>query len=345
MPSPAWTQGVGQSAAALIRKSLEEKGIEAARNQWALIRKDKDCYSFEEVEFLALGDEYLKDKKPLLVATVLEMAIEIFPDSLSLLRLLAQSYFLSGDEERSLKTQAKVLSARAKAELAEFLAKNKETLASTADEVINRSLEATGGREAWEAIQTMIVVFSLQSTSGDQSRMVRMYKRPSFYRQGLEGSSNFTATDGRTVWRVSGDKWQETEDVLLRFASMDSWLINYESVGISYAFVGFDHINGSPVYRLRRTYRDGVEEDLYFSAFSNLLTEIRSDYIQGRPFMKSFMSLWNYRAVDGVKIPFVFIRNLGPLEPPHGGVVEEVRINVPLDNALFLPPGYEASYK
>jgi hypothetical protein len=40
----------------------------------------------------------------------------------------------------------------------------------------------------------------------------------------------------------------------------------------------------------------------------------------------------------GIKIPFVFIRNVGPLEPPHGGVVEEVRINVPLDDALFLPP-------
>lgn len=40
----------------------------------------------------------------------------------------------------------------------------------------------------------------------------------------------------------------------------------------------------------------------------------------------------------GIKIPFIFIRNVGSLEPPHGGVVEEVHINVPLDDALFLPP-------
>jgi hypothetical protein len=26
------------------------------------------------------------------------------------------------------------------------------------------------------------------------------------------------------------------------------------------------------------------------------------------------------------------------LGPPHGGVVEKVQINVPLDEALFLPP-------
>jgi len=61
--------------------------------------------------------------------------------------------------------------------------------------------------------------------------------------------------------------------------------------------------------------------------------------VQHAPFMKSFMSLWNYREVEGVKIPFVFIRNMGSLEPPHGGDVEEVRINVPLEDGLFLPPG------
>jgi hypothetical protein len=53
------------------------------------------------------------------------------------------------------------------------------------------------------------------------------------------------------------------------------------------------------------------------------------------------MSHWNYRDVSGVKTPFVFMRNMGFLEPPHGGVVEEVHINVPLDDKLFLPPNYK----
>ena len=125
------------------------------------------------------------------------------------------------------------------------------------------------------------------------------------------------------------------------FASMDRWLLGSEAFGISYQFMDFDHINGSPVYHLRRTFRNGYVEDLYFSALTNLLTEIRSDYVQGRPFMKSFLSFWNYRDVEGIKIPFVDIRNMGSLEPPHGGVVEEVRLNVPLDDGLFLPPGYK----
>jgi hypothetical protein len=334
-------RGELQSAAALIKKSLDEKDIEAARNQLDLLVKDKASYVFDEAEFLALGNDYLKAQKPHFAAAVFEMDVEIFPDSLSAIRLLAHSYFMSGDEERSLRTAAQMMAARNKVELADFLGKNRSSLASTAEEVIDRSLRATGGREVWQAVKTMVVIFNVQSSSGKQHQIIRMYKRPSLYRGGAKGSSNFTATDGQTLWQVSGDKWRETEDVPLRETSMDGWLLDYERVGISYAFTGFDYINGSPVYRLRRTYRNGVEEDCDFSALSNLMTEIHSDYIQGMPFMKSFMSQWNFREVDGVKIPFVFIRNMGPLGPPHGGIVEEVQINVPLEDSLFLPPDYK----
>lgn len=340
---PAQDQDERPSAVALIKKSLDIKGPEAARQEFARILKKRMEYVLEEVDFLSLGNDYLNAAKPSLAAVVFEMAVEAFPDSIPALRFLAHSHYMTGAEEKSLKIQAKMMSARAKAELADFLEKNKDSLASTAEEVIERCLEATGGREAWEAVKTMVVVFSVQSTAGEQFRMERMYKRPNLYRQGLQGAADFIATDGTTCWRVSGGEWKEVPNFHFAMASMDRWLLDYEAAGISCEFKGFDHINGSPVYHLGRTYRNGFVEDLYFSALSNLLTEIRSDYVQHQPFMKSFMSLWNYREVNGVKIPFVFIRNLGSLEPPHGGVVEEVRVNVPLDDSLFLPPGAEKS--
>ena len=280
-----------------------------------------------------------------MAAAVLEMAADIFPDSLSVLRLLAHSYYVCGDEEKSLRIGAKTIATRNEAELTEFLEKNRNSLANTAEDVISRSLEATGGREAWEAVKTMVVVFSVQHTSGNQYRMVRMYKRPALYRQGLEGGPNFTATDGTTVWSVRDGKWREISNSQFPVGSIDSWLLDYTAFGISYEFMGLQYINGSPVYHLRRTLRDGYVEDLYFSAFTYLLKEVLSDYVQGMPFMKSYKSLWNYRDVEAIKIPFIFIRNMGPLEQPHGGVVEEVRINVPLDDSLFLPPDYKKKSK
>jgi hypothetical protein len=332
----------GQSAAVLIKRSLEDAGPVAAREEFTRLLKYKDLYVFDEGEFLSLGNDYLKAKTPFLAEAVFEMSVEAFPGSISGLRLLAHSAYMSGHEENSLKAQAKMMSIRGKSELADFLKKNGDSLASTAEEVIERCLDATGGKAAWATVKTMVVVFSIQSTAGEQPRMVRMYKRPFLYRQGLEGSPNFVATDGTACWRVNGEEWKrESSNSYLPLVSMDRWLLDYEAFGIAYEFMGFDHINGSPVYHLRRTYREGFVEDLFFSILSDLLTEIRSDYVQHQPFMKSFLSLWNYRDVNGVKIPFVFMRNMGSLEPPHGGVVEEVRINVPLDDKLFFPPDHK----
>ncbi|MDH4271876.1 MAG: hypothetical protein OEW18_07855, partial [Candidatus Aminicenantes bacterium] len=206
---PSQSQAQGPSAAALIKRSLEKKGAEAAKKEFAQILKKRGRFVFEEAEFLSLGNGYLEAQKPSLAAAVFEMAAEAFPESIPALRLLAHSYYMTGDEERSGGIQAKMMSARGKAELADFLDKNKDSLASTAEEVIEKCIAATGGRKAWEAVKTMVVVFSIQSTAGEQARMERMYKRPCLYRQGLQGAADFTATDGTTCWRVSGGEWKE----------------------------------------------------------------------------------------------------------------------------------------
>ena len=269
------------------------------------------------------------------------MAAEIFPNSTNVYRLMAVAHYAAGDAEQSLEVIAKMMSIRGEATLADFLKKNEGKLAATAEEITERHIEATGGREAWKAVKTMVLVFSVQSTRGQQTRLVRMYKRPYFFRQGLESSGRFNATDGESVWNVSEKGWRKiggNSHPYIRMASLDNWLIDYSTKKVSYTFIGLEYLESSPVYHLRRTFWDGYQEDLFISALTNLLTEIRSDYVPGQPFMKSYKSLWNYREVEGIKIPYVFIRNVGSMGPPHGGVLEEVQINVPLDDALFVPP-------
>ena len=330
-----------ESAAAVIEQVLNEKGIDAAQTKFLLLKAKKEGFSFVEAEFTALGIKLLKTDRPRDAVAVLEMAANCFPDSVNVHRFLAVSHYQAGDSERSLEVSAKMRSIQGEAAVTAFLKENEDKLATTAEEVIEKHIEATGGLEAWQAIETMVIVFSIQSTAGEQTRLVRMYKRPYYYRQGPENSDQFTATDGESVWSVKGDNWRdlgESGAPYIRFASIDNWLIDYAAKGVSYTLIGLEHLNGSPVYHLCRTFWDGFQQDLFFSATTNLLTENRSDYIQTLPFMKSYMSYWNYRDVERIKIPYVFIRNVGSLGPPHGGLVEEGKINVPLDEALFVPP-------
>jgi len=330
-----------ESATAVIEQVLNEKGIDAARAKFFLLKTKKEDYSFIEAEFTALGNKLIQAERPHEAVAVLEMAAEIFPNSTNVYRLMAVAHYAAGDAEQSLEVIAKMMSIRGEATLADFLKKNEGKLAATAEEITERHIEATGGREAWKAVKTMVLVFSVQSTRGQQTRLVRMYKRPYFFRQGLESSGRFNATDGESVWNVSEKGWRKiggNSHPYIRMASLDNWLIDYSTKKVSYTFIGLEYLESSPVYHLRRTFWDGYQEDLFISALTNLLTEIRSDYVPGQPFMKSYKSLWNYREVEGIKIPYVFIRNVGSMGPPHGGVLEEVQINVPLDDALFVPP-------
>jgi tetratricopeptide (TPR) repeat protein len=333
--------GEKESAAAVIEQVLEETGIDGARAKFFLLKTKKEDYSFIEAEFTALGNKLLQAGRPQEAVAVLEMAAEIFPNSANVYGLLAVAHYAAGDAEQSLEVIAKMMSIRNEATLADFLKRNEGKLAATAEEVIERHIEATGGRKAWKAIKTMVLVFSIQSPGGQQPRLVRMYKRPNFYRQGREGGGQFTSTDGELVWNVSDKGWRKmggNSHPYIRMASIDNWFIDYSTKKVSYTFIGLEFLESSPVYHLRRTFWDGYQEDLFFSALTNLLTEVKSDYSQVMPFMKSYKSLWNYREFERIKIPYIFIRNVGSLGPPHGLVVEEVKINVPLDDALFIPP-------
>jgi tetratricopeptide (TPR) repeat protein len=337
----AQEESTKESAAAVIEKVLNEKGIDAAKAKFFLLKTKKEYYSFIEAEFTALGNKFLKADRLREAIAVLEMGARLFPDSANVYRLMAAAHYAAGNSEHSLEIIAEMKSIRDEATLEVFLKENEGKLAATAEEVIERYLEATGGREAWKAVKTMVLVFSVQSTRGQQARLVRMYKRPHFFRQGLESSGRFTTTDGKSVWNVSDKGWRKVEDNLnpfIQMASIDNWFIDYSTKKVSYTFIGLEYLESSPVYHLRRTFWDGYQQELFISALSNLLTEVKSDYVQGQPFMKSYKSLWNYREVEGIKIPYVFIRNVGSLGPPHGGVVEKVQINVPLDEALFMPP-------
>ena len=330
-------EGEQPAAHELLKTVLDEKGVEAARTVLLSITDHRDSYTFDERAFWRVGKAYLESNRHKKADFIFQAAVELFPRSLRSHRYLAHLLYRAGHETEAKAILKRSNDLRAAAFLKDYLAKNRKNLAASAEEVIARSIEATGGRAAWEAVKTMVVTIAIQDSAGNSHRLVRMYKRPAFFRQGMEGSENFTATDGRTFWRVRNGQWSVNENFHLRLVSMDNWLIGFEDYGISHEFVGFHFING-PLYHLRRTFADGYVQDLYFSTTSNLLTEEKADYIQVIPFMKSFMSYWDYRDAGGVKIPHVFIRNMGGLEPPHGAVIEEVKINVPLADSLFVPP-------
>lgn len=210
-------------------------------------------------------------------------------------------------------------------------------LPTTAEEVIARHLEAVGGREAFDTIETMVMRFTAHGTAGNIGELARYYKKPLHYRQKMAASPRAAVTDGERVWWVGPDGWEEAENETgyLPLASMDNHLIDPGAMGIVHELIGVTAMDGDPGFHVRRLWPHGTEDLLFFSAVSGLLTAIRSEY----PLMaESWFSYWDYRDLGGVRVPFVHIRSVGDFGPPHGLVLQSVEINVPLPDSLFIPP-------
>lgn len=259
-----------------------------------------------------------------------------------LLALACSDTWPSPDQEAMPTTEyedARALHHQRNREAAEaFRTEQGDGLPTTAEEVIDSHIEAIGGRQAFDTIQTMVLRFTADGSSGTVGELVRFYKKPLFYRQQMVGSDRATVTDGERVWWVRPDGWEEAlgETGYLPLASMDNHLIEPERVGIRHELVGVAAMDGDPGFHVRRVWPHGDEELLFFSAHSGLLTGRRTDY----PLMPdSWFSYWDYRDFGGLRLPVVHIRSIGDLGPPHGLVLQSVEINVPLPDSLFLPPG------
>lgn len=334
------------SAVTIVEEVLESSGIEAARTRFDEMLKARIEYEFDGNAFVALGKSLQSSGDFDQAEAVYAMTLAAFPEITWLHRRIAATRFAAGDVAGSLESMETMNTADDARSLEEYLAGDHPKLMQTAEEVIQAHLDATGGPDAWRAVETMEAAVGGYDSRGRLFRIIRQYKRPHKYRQHVEGSGRAMVTDGNRVWRVTDEGWSEIDDVAFTYmASAGGWFLDPEQPGVEYEMLGFEFFRDAPAYRLRRTYATGREEELIFSAEHGYLTEVYSPYPGDTPVMYSYASFWDYRPAGDVKVPYVFIRSVGALGPPHGIVVESVAVNVPLADSLFFPPSSERQEK
>ncbi len=344
---------IGQEAAVTpltrvrLEQALVQGGSDALRALERETRASGTPVALTEAEWVELAASRWQQGAADEAAALLAWAAHHHPDSRSIHHRLAVARFAVGDEDGALASMGRVHALRREAGLSRFLARSGDGLAKDASEVIERHVQATGGRRAWEEVDTLSLhlrVFGsgergATGLGGEGAGMERQYRRPGLFRQGFVSSERFVATDGKTVWNVDAGQWTPNGDsAFTRLASLNFGLLEPTAGGARFELVGVDVLNFTPVYHVRRTFEEGVTEELYFAVETGFLVEVRSPYTAGTPFMHSFMSFWDYRDVGGIKLPFVQIRNMGPLGPPHGLVVQSAEVNTELAESRFLPP-------
>jgi hypothetical protein len=215
--------------------------------------------------------------------------------------------------------------------------------AQTVDEIVERNLEALGGRIALDRVQSVRTT-SRMVLPGSEARIVVYSKRPNLLRQELRiaGQTVVQAFDGSTGWTVNRLLGVSTPtlltgpdlDALRQQATWEGVLTSARSRGDRIELVGRSFVNGRQAFHLRVTSVDHQRhQEVYVDVETGLEIRTVHDTSAGR----FEQDLSSYQTVDGIRIPFSIKTSLAG-RPAGEIVVTKVEINVDVDAALFARP-------
>jgi outer membrane lipoprotein-sorting protein len=227
--------------------------------------------------------------------------------------------------------------------------------AQTADEIINKNLEARGGKDKIKAVQTARMTGKLVMGQGMEAPITMELARPNKMRMEftLQGMTGIQAYDGKSGWSVmpfmgktepekmSDDDVKQAEDM----ADMDGLLVDYKEKGHQVEYVGKEDVEGTPAHKLKVTKKNGDVVNVYIDAESYMeikdagKVKVRGQEIEGQTLFGDF------KKVDGVVYPFSIEQksSAGP-----GGMtisISKIEVNPTVDASRFAMPAAKPAAK
>lgn len=221
--------------------------------------------------------------------------------------------------------------------------------AQTADELVNKNIEAKGGREKIKAVKTLRITGRGEQPDGPPLGVVIEHQRPDEIRQDINiaGMTLVRSYDGKGGWMINPflgrkDPQLMGEDDLRDLtvdADIDGPLVDYRAKGNTVEFMGHDTVDGDDVLRLKVTVKNG--DVLYYDLDPDTYLEIRreaQEFIRGSV-KETVMEYGSYKPVAGVMYPYSLA--VWPKNDPTQLLtvtVDKVEVNVPLQDSLFAVP-------
>jgi hypothetical protein len=225
---------------------------------------------------------------------------------------------------------------------------NLSASSQTADELVNKNIEAKGGMDKIRAVKTWRMTAKLIG-GGITGAVGQENMRPNLVREtfSLQGMTAVQAYDGSTGWQIQpfgGRKDPQLmgeDDVrdLLIDSDFDGPLVAYKDKGNTVEYLGHDAVDGDDALRLKVTLKNG--DIIYYYLDPDTYLEIRKEtqeFIRGSV-RESVADLGSYKPVAGVMYPFSIAS--GPKNDPTSWqtvTIEKIEVNVPTDRSEFAVP-------
>jgi zinc protease len=217
----------------------------------------------------------------------------------------------------------------------------------SADQIVDRYLQAEGGRAAFEKLTSRVMkgtlnvpsmswsgTFEIREKAPNRSLEILTVNGAAF-RQGFDGTAGWTDDPQYGLRDQTGAELAET-----RRESDFYHTIDMRKLYSKFTFVGTETVNDRDAYVIEATVPEGgPPEKMYFDVENGLLLrDVSLRHGPGEPSQYE-QDYEDYRDVDGIKLPHT-IRHTS-----EGTLViitvEEYHHNVPIDDAEFAKPAAE----
>ncbi|MEP7011290.1 MAG: hypothetical protein ABJC13_13290 [Acidobacteriota bacterium] len=181
--------------------------------------------------------------------------------------------------------------------------------AQTADEVIEKNIQARGGREKVKSVQALRMTGKRTFGPGIEAPFVVEIARPNKMHLEfvIQGMTAVITSDGTAGWQLMpflGKKDAEpmSDDELKSMkdeADIDGSFVDYKDKGHTVEMLGKVDLEGAPAYKLKVTKKSGDVETLYFDADSSLLVQSEGKSTVRGQEVETITTFGDYKEVDG----------------------------------------------
>ncbi len=212
--------------------------------------------------------------------------------------------------------------------------------AQTADEIVNKHIEARGGKASLDKLQTVVMEGSM-SAQGVTVNMVFTKVMGKLSREDISvmGMNGFDLTTDKEGWTFmpfkgqttpvekTGDALKEAQKGLGTFSN--DMLIGYQANDNKLELQGKEDISGTDCFKLKLTSKSGDSSTYYIDPFTYQIVRIISvKQFNGQSIHVS-VDLSDYKDVDGLKFPF-------SMGMPQGMIVfTSIKVNQPVDEKKY----------
>lgn len=220
--------------------------------------------------------------------------------------------------------------------------------AQTADEIIEKHLQAMGGKDKLKAVQSERITGKMVMGQGMEAPFTLEMSRPNKMRMEFtfQGMTGVQAFDGKTGWSVmpfmgKTDPEAMPEEEVKRMqeqSDMDGLLLDYKEHGRTVELVGKEELEGTPVYKLKVTQKSGDVFNVYIDAEQYLqLKQAGKTKVRGQE-IESETIFGDFKKVDGLVFPHSIEQKAAGMPGGMVMTVSKIELNTGVTDSRFTMP-------